>query len=464
MIDFRFPSLGADMDEGMLVKWLVAPGDDVHKGDVVAEVETDKGLVEIETWQEGVVDELLVEPSRDRLPVGTLLARFRPLEEIAGAEPPVGAGAQERASDQAADEKAPDEAAVEEAPEEAGLSPAEIVAPDAHVTPPIRHLAHQLGVDLDEVTPADGQTITRDDVRRAAEHLAGPARISPRARRLAAELGVDPGRVTSSRSDGLITFDDIRAAAGEPPAPPPSSEPASVATTPSGPAAVEEVPDRVEAMRRAITRSMTHSKQEIPHYYLGTHIDLDAALAWMEEENERRSLERRLLPAAVLLRATALALREVPELNGHFVEGEFRPAQAIHLGVAVSLREGGLVAPAIHDADKLTLDETMDALRDLVTRARTWRIRSSEMADPTFTVTNLGDRGVETAFPIIIPPQVAIVGFGRIAEQPVAVDGMLTVHPVVHATLAGDHRVTDGHRGGVMLGVLDRLLQEPHQL
>jgi pyruvate dehydrogenase E2 component (dihydrolipoamide acetyltransferase) len=166
----------------------------------------------------------------------------------------------------------------------------------------------------------------------------------------------------------------------------------------------------------------------------------------------------------LLLKATTLALRELPELNGHFVDDVFQPSDRIHLGVAVSLREGGLVAPAIHDADTLDIDELMAALRDLVTRARTWRIRSSEMSDPTITVTNLGDRGVETAFPVIIPPQVAIVGFGKITDQPVAVDGMLAVHPVVHATLAADHRVTDGHRGGLFLEALDRLLQDPEDL
>lgn len=451
MIEFKFPSLGADMDEGMLVTWLVQPGDVVHKGDIVAEVETDKGLVEIETWQEGIVDELLVEPSRERLPVGTLLARFRSLEEGTGTVPeaePVEAVEEEEAPTLA-------EIPVVEQKE----VPAEAAQP--HVTPPIRHLAHQLGVDLDRVVPANGKTVTRDDVHREAERLAGSARISPRARRLAEELGVDMSTVTSSRSDGLITFDDVHAAAGLAPAEAPAPEAEVKAPVRE---AAPEPPDRVEAMRRAITRSMSHSKREIPHYYLGTHIDLATAMAWLDAENEQRPIDRRLLPAALLLRATALALREVPELNGHYVDDEFRPADSVHLGVAVSLREGGLVAPAIHDADRLSLDETMEALRDLVARARTWRVRSSEMSDPTVTVTNLGDRGVETAFPVIIPPQVAIVGFGRIADQPVAVDGMLAVHPVIHATLAGDHRVTDGHRGGVMLGVLDRLLQEPDKL
>ncbi len=217
-------------------------------------------------------------------------------------------------------------------------------------------------------------------------------------------------------------------------------------------------------MRRAIARSMSHSKREIPHYYLATHVDLDRALSWLEIRNEERPITGRVLPAAMLLKATALALRQTPDLNGHFIDDGFRPSEAIHVGVAVSLREGGLVAPAIHDADLLDLDELMTGLRDLVNRARSWRLRSSEMSDPTITVTNLGDRGVETAYPVIIPPQVAIVGFGKVSEMPVVVDGQVVVHPVVHATLAGDHRVTDGHRGGLFLDALDRLLQEPEKL
>lgn len=221
-----------------------------------------------------------------------------------------------------------------------------------------------------------------------------------------------------------------------------------------------------EAIREAIRGAMLADErvflmgEDVGHY--GGCYAVTKGL--LEQRNAERPIAQRLLPAALLLKATALALRQVPDLNGRWVDDSFRRSDDIHVGVAVSLREGGLVAPAIHDADRLDLDETMAALRDLVTRARSWRLRSSEMSDPTVTVTNLGERGVETAFPVIIPPQVAIVAFGRITDRPVAVDGMLAVHPVVTATLAADHRVTDGHTGGLFLAALDRLLQEPDQL
>jgi pyruvate dehydrogenase E2 component (dihydrolipoamide acetyltransferase) len=166
----------------------------------------------------------------------------------------------------------------------------------------------------------------------------------------------------------------------------------------------------------------------------------------------------------LLLKAVALAAREVPEMNGFWVEGAFRPSAAVHVGVAISLRQGGLVAPAIHNVDGRTLEELMRDLRDLVQRARAGRLRSSEVSDPTITVSNLGEQGVETGFGTIYPPQVALVSFGKITERPRAVDGLLGVRPILTATLSADHRASDGHRGGLYLAAIDRLLQEPEKL
>jgi pyruvate dehydrogenase E2 component (dihydrolipoamide acetyltransferase) len=162
--------------------------------------------------------------------------------------------------------------------------------------------------------------------------------------------------------------------------------------------------------------------------------------------------------------ASARAAKDVPEMNGFFVDGAFRQSESVHLGVAVALRGGGLVAPAIHDADRLSPDELMSALRDLVARARSGKLKRAEMTDPTITVTNLGDLGVEAVFGVIYAPQVALVGFGRVVEQPWATDGMLGVRPVVTATLSADHRVSDGLRGGRFLARVDELLQKPEEL
>jgi pyruvate dehydrogenase E2 component (dihydrolipoamide acetyltransferase) len=209
---------------------------------------------------------------------------------------------------------------------------------------------------------------------------------------------------------------------------------------------------------------MERANREIPHYYLGLTVDMSPALAWLEQENLTRPVPKRILYSALLLKAVALACRAVPEMNGHWIDNAFRPAESVHLGVAISLREGGLVAPAIHDADRLSVGELMAALRDLVKRARAGVLRSSEMSDPTITVTNLGEQGVETVFPVIFPPQVAIAGFGRIVERPWAVGGLLGVRPTIHCSLAADHRASDGHRGARFLAAIERILMEPTKL
>jgi pyruvate dehydrogenase E2 component (dihydrolipoamide acetyltransferase) len=221
---------------------------------------------------------------------------------------------------------------------------------------------------------------------------------------------------------------------------------------------------RKARLRRTIAAAMARSKREIPHYYLSTTIDLHRALTWLESANQGRSVEEHLLPGVLLLKAAALALQEVPELNATWDGDRVVPAPGVHLGVAISLRGGGLVAPALHDADRLDLDELMRRFRDLVNRARAGSLRSSELSDSTITVTSLGDQGVEAVFGIIYPPQVALVGFGRIVERPWVVEGQVVPRRVVTATLSADHRVSDGHRGGLFLAAVDRLLQEPSQL
>jgi pyruvate dehydrogenase E2 component (dihydrolipoamide acetyltransferase) len=217
-------------------------------------------------------------------------------------------------------------------------------------------------------------------------------------------------------------------------------------------------------MRQTIAAAMSRSKREIPHYYLSTTIDMHPALAWMTEENLKRPVTERLLYGVLLLKAVALALREVPELNAVWEQDHLVLKPAINVGIAISLRQGGLIAPAIHDTDQKNLDQLMTEFRDLVNRARASRLRSSELSDPTITVTSLGEQGVEAVFGIIYPPQVAIVGFGKVVERPWSINGGLLSRPVLTATLSADHRVSDGHRGGLFLAAIDRLLQEPQKL
>ncbi len=389
MAEFRMPSLGADMDKGTVVKWNIKPGDQVKRGDIVAEVETQKGIIDVEIFDSGEVTKLLVQEGQE-VPVGT------PLALLDGAE-------------------TAETSQVGEKPPEATPSPVAAASLPEHVA--------------------------------ASAPIVAPRRIriSPAARRLAEEFGVSIEHITGTGLGGAITREDVRAAAvqqREPVAPP----------TP------------LDAMREAIAVAMARSKREIPHYYLGTEIDMETALDWLEAENQRRPITDRLLPAALLIKAVALAVRDVPEMNGFWRDGQFEPSNAVHVGVAISLRGGGLVAPALHEADKLSLSEVMAGLLDLVQRARTGKLRSSELSDPTITVSNLGDQGVQTVYGVIYPPQVALVGFGAILDRPWAENGMLGVRPIVTATLSADHRASVGHRGGVFLARITSLLQKPEEL
>jgi pyruvate dehydrogenase E2 component (dihydrolipoamide acetyltransferase) len=217
-------------------------------------------------------------------------------------------------------------------------------------------------------------------------------------------------------------------------------------------------------MRQAIAAAMARSKREIPHYYLDTVIDMSAALDWLEATNKTRPVTERLLHGALLLKAVALALRKVPELNGYWVDGGHRPSGAIHVGWAISLRSGGLVAPAIHHVDQKPVSQVMAELRGLVERARSGGLRSSELADSTITVTSLGEQAPDGVFGVIYPPQVALVGFGGIKPRPLVVDGAVVPRRTVRASLSADHRGSDGHRGALFLTALERLLQNPEAL
>jgi pyruvate dehydrogenase E2 component (dihydrolipoamide acetyltransferase) len=258
---------------------------------------------------------------------------------------------------------------------------------------------------------------------------------------MAASRGLDLASLTGTGPGGRIMSRDVEAAA---------------------PARAEETPQM--RMRRAIAAAMSRSNAEIPHYHVGETIDLGPAAAWLAAENLRRTLPERLLLGVVLIKAVAVALRRHPELNAVWQDGQAVRREEIHVGVAISLREGGLVAPALHDADRASLGDLMAAFRDLVTRARRGGLRASELSDPTITVTSLGEGGAEEVYGVIFPPQVALVGFGRPVERPWVVDGAVVPRQIIRATLSADHRVSDGHAGSAFLRTLDRLLQEPATL
>jgi pyruvate dehydrogenase E2 component (dihydrolipoamide acetyltransferase) len=416
---FRMPSLGADMTEGRLIEWLVQPGDAVHRGDLVAVVKTDKADVEVEIFDDGVIGELLAPVSDEPLDVGTPLATIT--DPGAAGPPPATAPAPTPIAQPVA------------APAE---SPALAATPTIPPAPPA------------PATPAPAPPAPARSA--GVPHLAA----SPYARRRAAELGVDLATVAPAQPGHPIGAADVDRAAR------------SLGSAPvAAPRPDRSAPvDQNTAMRQAIGRLMARSKREIPHYYLQEDVELTAAIAWLQAHNEHASVDARILPAALLYKAVALAAAVVPELNGHWLDDRFVAGSGVHLGVAISLRGGGLVAPAIHDADRLSLVELMGALRDVTARARGGRLRGSEMTDSTITVTNLGDRGVRSVFGVIYPPQVALVGFGKVSDRVWDVDDGIGIRPAVTATLSGDHRATDGHIGARLLIEVARLLRQPEEL
>lgn len=404
MAEFRMPSLGADMEAGTLVEWLVKPGDQVKRGDIIAVVETQKGAIEIETFQVGRIEKFLVDLNTKVL-VGTPIALIRTegAEVAAAAVPP---------------------------PPELASAPTTAVPPAPPVVPPLTPAA--------VLAPPP-----------APPGIAARPSASPAARRLAEQHGVDLSALTGSGPDGAIVATDVERHLGTA-APPAERKRAGWLD--------------LAAMRTAIAATMARSKREIPHYYLEHQVDLTPCERWLARKNATLPPDSRLLIGALALKAVALAIHRFPAFNGFYRDNRFEPSKAVHVGVAISIRGGGLAAPALHDTDQLSLDELMSGMRDLVQRTRTGRIRSSEMSDPTITVSSLGERGVEALYGIIYPPQVAIVGFGKVVVRPWVVDGAIGPRSVVTMTLAADHRVTDGHAGALFLAEIGKLLQEPEKL
>jgi pyruvate dehydrogenase E2 component (dihydrolipoamide acetyltransferase) len=394
--DFLMPALGADMEKGTLVQWLVAPGSRVKAGDLVAVVETQKGAIDVEIFLDGVIEDLV--PVGTQMLVGQVLARVR------------GAG-----------EEVGEEAARPAATLAPVAAPAVVVAPAATSVAPVAVATSR-------------------------------ARVTPAARRRAGELGIAVGTLRGTGPEGAVTLADVEAE-----------------RAPGVGVAVGEPNLRGRGfdageMRAAIATTMSRSKREIPHYYLLQAIDFAAAQQWLAQYNAERPPGQRLLPAVLLLKATARALAAVPQLNGFWQDGAVRLASAIHVGWAVSLRGGGLIAPAIHDTDRKSLPELMAAMRDLVQRARTGGLRSSELSDPTVTITNLGERGADSVQGIVVPPQLALVGFGRVDLRPWVSGEQVVARPVLQASLAADHRGSDGHVGSLLLAAIAEALQHPDQL
>jgi len=354
------PSLGADMDQGKLMVWKIKAGDEVKKGQTIATVETTKSAVEIESFRDGKVLEL-VGKEGEELRVGSTIAIF----DLEG-----------------------EEKIVPEAPR---------------------------------------------------------LKISPAARRLATQMQVDLSAVNGSGSDGQIELKDVQSNVDRQ-------------------ATLSPRPTSIINIREAIAKAMSRSKKEIPHYYLKTRISLDVLLEWIDERNKVLPAVDRLMVPAVLMKGIIQAIKEYPMMNGYYVNGAFEVKDSVNLGIAVALKSGGVLVPAIMSAETMDLARINTAFLDLLIRTRKSELKNRELTEGTITVTNVGDLGSHEVFGIIFPPQVALIGLGRIHKSAVEDNGLIRSGFIIDITLSADHRVTDGLSGSRFLAQIEKIFLNPSML
>ncbi len=395
MIEFNMPSLGADMEDGTLVEWRVKRGDKVQRGDIVADIDTQKGLIEIEVFDEGTVDQLMIKEG-EKVPVGTVMALIIP----EGESVPVKKETEIKETKKKKTE----------------VKKRAVIAPEKHVfTDPSARI-----------------------------------KISPLAKKIAKEEGIDISSLKGTGPEGSITKNDIERVV-------------EIKKKSLEEARENKKELASQGVRSAIASAMSKSNREIPHFYLEAKIDMSKGLAWLKEINKKREVKDRLLVVVLLIKAMAKAIQKVPEVNAYWENG-LQLKEAINIGFAISLRQGGLVIPAIHNAEQKSLSELMSVLTDLIPRAKKLKLRSSELSESTITLTNIGEGNVATVYGVIYPPQVAIVGFGNITDEAWAENGILSSRPIIHVTLAADHRAIDGYLGSRFLNAIKDHLQNPSEL
>lgn len=391
MIEFAMPSLGADMEAGTLREWHVKPGDYIKHGDIIADVETQKGIIEIECFDEGVVEKLIIKED-EKVPVGTVMALINPVGKELEKE--------------------------------------------------------QVKVAQEAVQKEEKQQVAHEPAHMASPVSAkGRIKISPLARKIAEENHIDYAIIHGTGEGGAIVKDDIEKA---------------MATKTIMPA-VEEKLGTTTNFREAIAAAMSKSNKEIPHYYLEMKVDMSIALDWLTYKNKQLAVKERILPIALLIKAVAMALKEVPEFNAVWNNG-LQKKEAINPGLVIALRTGGIVIPAIKNADQHSVEDIMTTLNDIIPRAKGFKLRSSEISEGTITITSLGEGGADSVYGMIYPPQVALIGFGAIKNEPWVEKDMLGVRPVLSVTLAADHRATDGHTGDQFLKAIRKQLINPEKL
>ena len=479
------PQLGYDMREGTIIRWLKQEGDEVARGEIIAEIETDKAVVEFGPTTAGVLGRI-VAPEGAAIPVGQEIAIItEPGETLAAAAPSAAAPQVSAAAPAAPAETPPPAPSIAAAP-----------AGELRASPLARRLAREHGVNLAAVVGSGpGGRIVEADVLAAAAApppapapasapvaaapSAGRIAASPIARRLAQERGVDLAAIVGSGPGGRIVEADVLAAAvAPPPAPAPaivSAPPAAPATAAPSPAATAPTPataapsppppaeaGRVELsrMRQAIARVTADSKREAPHFYVAADIDMGRAMDLRRELNDELPPDNRISVNDLIVKASAIAIGRHPKFNSFFRDDHLQVNPSINVGIAIAL-ESGLIVPGIPECEHKTLPQIAAASRDLISRANSGTLRAEEYTGTTYSVSNLGMFAVDSFTAIIFPPHAAVLAVGAVKEQPVVRDGQITAARLLKATLSVDHRVADGAEAAQFLMEIKRLLESP---
>ncbi len=452
------PQLGYDMREGTVVRWIKQEGDDVVANEVIAEIETDKAVVEFKPTTGGVLRRI-VAGEGEAVPVGELIAVIGDADEalpddLAGPAPAA----------------APAEpAATPSAPPAPAAAASSAPAGEVRASPIARRLARERGVDLAGITgTGPGGRIVEADVLAAADAAraaaeAGRVLASPLARRLARENGLELEGIAGTGPGGRIVEADINAAvAARAAAPPAAPEPAPAPTSEPMAAPEAERAD-LSRMRQAIARVTSDSKREAPHFYVAVDIDMTAAMALRRDINDELPSSSRVSVNDLIVKASALAIGKHPKFNSFFRGDHLQMNPSINVGIAIAL-ESGLIVPGIPECENKTLAQIAAASRDLIDRANNGTLQAEEYAGTTYSVSNLGMFDVDSFTAIIFPPHAAILAVGAVKEQPVARDGQLAIAEIMKATLSVDHRVADGAEAAQFLMEIKRLLEKPVSL
>ena len=443
------PQMGYDMHEGKVVRWLKQEGEEVIRGEVIAEIETDKATVEYEAYTGGVMGKIVAQEGVI-IPVGGLIAVITSPGEAVPEELLTDAAISD--SNAAAAASAP--AATATSAPEAAAAP-ETSDGEFRASPLARRLAQERGIDLSAITGSGpGGRITEADIPEQGAPAAAPSPssnglilASPLAKRLARERGIDLNTLSGTGPGGRITEVDV----------PQQAPVASESPTPAG-LSSENI--ELSKMRQTIARVTVDSKREAPHFYVAIDIDMTKAMSFRRDLNDELDAEKRVSVNDLIVKASAIAISRHPKFNSFFRDDHLQMNASINVGIAIAL-ESGLIVPGINGCEGKSLVEIAAASRDLVGRANSGTLRNEEYSGTTFSVSNLGMFDIESFTAIIFPPHAAVLAVGTVKEQPVVRDGELAVAQIMKATLSTDHRVADGAEAAQFAVEIKKLLENP---